>query len=388
VTVGARSVEIELTDEQRLLAASVADLARARGFRDLTAEADRAHAFPWPIWEALVEVGLPGLDVPVELGGQGGGCVDVSVAFEVLGAHSIAATTSLFTFAGFGAHLIDRLADHPLRLLLPELAAGSARASLGLTEPTGGTDLSRMRTVLRRSGDGWRLQGSKLYATLAAEATHLLVGCLLEGEERWHRRFAFAVVPEGTRGVAMNRVDVDALRPCPTYEVFLDEVEVPDELVITPPHAFAALMDVLNQERVSVASQSLGFARRALELALEQTERREVVGGTLDTKQVVAHRLVDCWEQLEAARLLVRRAAGAVDAGERGGVLATMAQRRAAAVAHTTADAALQFHGGSGLERDAEVHRLWRDTRLHLMAPINAEQAADQLFRQMRTSFG
>jgi alkylation response protein AidB-like acyl-CoA dehydrogenase len=388
VPSGSRAGWSDLSDEQRLLLESVCALARSRDFRGATAEADREHAFPWPIWEALCDSGLPGLDVPVEYGGQGGGCHDVAVTFEVLAEHSIAATTALFTFAGFGAHLVSRLdASHPLRQLLPGLAIGRVRAALGLTEPAGGSALARMQTTLSSESGTYRLRGSKVFTTLAQEATHIVFGCLVPGDSPWRERFALAVVPPETPGLVISPLEIDSLRSCPTYEVFLDDVEVADGYVVEPPDAFQVLMDVLNQERIGVASQSLGLARRALQLAMAHVDQREVAAGLLADQQVVGHRLVDCWEDLESARLLVFRAAQAVDCGERSGVLPTMAQRSAAATAYAAADLAVQLHGGGGLERGTELNRLWRDTRLHLIGPVAREEAADYLFRHMRRSF-
>jgi hypothetical protein len=244
-----------------------------------------------------------------------------------------------------------------------------------------------MRTTLSEETGVWRLRGSKMFTTLAREATHIVVGCLVPGESSWRERFALAVVPADIHGLVMSRLEIDSLRSCPTYEVFLDDVAVAEGSVIKPPDAFRVLIDVLNQERVAVASQSLGLARRALQLTMAYVEQREVAGGLLADKQVVGHRLVDCWEEFESARLLVREAAQAVDRGERSGVLPTMSQRCAATMAHGAADLGVQLHGGGGLERGTELNRLWRDTRLHLIGPVAREEATDRLFRYMRSSF-
>jgi len=373
------------SEEQRLLVDSVVRLATVRDFRGVTHRADSDHVFPWEIWDGLCEMELPGLDLATELGGQGGGCLDVAYVFEALAGHSIAATTAHFTFSGFGSHVVAWLDEtHPLRELLPGLVDGSVRVALGLTEASGGSDLARMRTRLVRDGGGWRLQGSKMFTTLAAEATHIFFGCLVECDGAWRDRFALAVVPSGAVGMTVTRLEIEALRTTPTCEVGLENVEVTEGFVVEPPDGFSALMNVLNRERIAVAAQSIGLGRRAIELALEYAETREVSGGTLASKQTVAHRLVDCWEDLEAARLLVLQAAAELDAGEKSGVLPTMAQRNAASVAHTAADLGVQLHGGAGLERASEVHRLWRDTRLHLIGPVAREEAADYLFRHMR----
>lgn len=373
-------------DVDALLAAIDAAADRV-GYSSLTAAADRDARFPWPVWESLRALGVPGLEVPVDAGGLRASTAATCRVVERLGMHSIAASTAFFTFSGFGAHLLAPLpADHPLRGLLPGLGEGTVRVCLSLTEPGGGSDLSALRTSLTRRGPGWRLSGAKLYTTLAGQSTHVVVGCLTPGAGPWTERFALAVLPADAPGLTARRIDTQTLRTCPTYEVVYDDVEVPDDAVLAPPEGFAALRGVLNAERLAVGAQSCGLAAAALGLARDQALLREIGGGPLYDKQTVRHALVDRWQDLCAARALLRSAAVAVDAGDPDGVLPTMAQRCAASAAHAAADLAVQVHGGMGLMTESATQRLWRDTRLHLIGPIAREASADYLGRRLRAT--
>jgi alkylation response protein AidB-like acyl-CoA dehydrogenase len=366
--------------------AAIDQVAANEDFAGVTMRADLEGRFPEEIWASLVKLGVPSFDLPEAHGGIGASVLDLCRVIETLGRHSIAASTSVFTFSGFGAHLFDSLpADATLRGLLDGIASGEVRTALGLTEASGGSDLSTMRTRLVPGPDAaWRLNGSKMYTTLAGSASHIVVGALLSGPDgRWVDRFALAVVERESSGITATRVPMEVLRSCPTYEVHFDDVEVPADFVIEPPLALTVLMSILNQERLAVAAQSCGLGQRALELARAYSETRIVFGSVVLDKQAPAHSLVEAWEHLTNARALVRAAAISLE-GDDAGALATMAQRSAARAAHLAADASLQVHGGSGLQSDSEIQRIWRDTRLHLIGPITREASADYLARRFR----
>lgn len=347
----------------------------------LSRRADRDAEFPWPVWQVLTDLGLPALQVPDETGRAPAGAAAVCRIVERLARHGIAASTALFTFNGFGAHLVGALpASHPLRRLLPGLGEGSVRSALSLTEAGGGSDLSGMTTTLSRTDTGWTLHGAKMFTTLAGESTHLVVGGLVrDAEGRWTDRLGLAVVAPDAPGVTMNRVSTQALRSCPTYEVFYDDVAVPAGDVIEPPSAIAVLKGVLNHERLAVAAQSCGLGAVALTDARDHAAGRPFRAGALADLQVVRHRVVDRWQDLQAARALVGQAAAQVDAGGSDGVLPTMAQRFAARAAFDAADLAVQLHGGAGLTTEVDAQRWWRDTRLHLIGPVAQEMSADYL---------
>lgn len=374
-----------VSETREQLIKAVDEMAERLDFDRITAEYDEEAAFPWPIWNALSELGVPSLEFAPEVGGLGLPLEDVVAVTQRLGYHSIAASTGYFTFTGFGAHVISGLEEgHPLRSMLPAIAAGQVRTALALTEPGGGSDLSIMRTRMSRRRDQWVLHGSKMFTTLAAEATHLVVAALDSGGKgSWYSRVCFAVLDKDTPGVTIGRVRTQALRTCPTYEVSFDGVEVPVDRVIEPGMAFRLLTSTLNLERLAVAAQSCGLGQRALEDAISYTRTRERSQGVLLDLQVVRHQLVEVWQSLKAAEAMLAQAVKRVGAGETSGVLPTMTQRLAAQAAHAVADLNVQLHGGSGLATEGMAQRLWRDTRLHLIGPIAQAVSADYLAQQL-----
>jgi alkylation response protein AidB-like acyl-CoA dehydrogenase len=368
---------------------AIDDVATGMNFDVLTSTHDADASFPWTIWEALVELGLPTLEMSEAHGGLNWPVSSVARVLERLAYHSIAASTAYFTFTGFGSHVIAGLdANHPLRSLLGSIATGEVRTALSLTEPGGGSDLASMRTRLDPDGNSWRLRGAKMYTTLAGEATHLVVGALVPGEESWSRRMAFAVVNPAATGVTIARVSTQALRTCPTYEVAYDDVRVERDDVIAAGVAFPCLMAMLNLERIAVAAQSCGLAARALDDALAYARVRESGSGTLTDFQVVRHQLAEAWQALNSARALLDAATRRIADGDKSGVLPTMAGRQAAMAAYQIADLNVQLHGGSGLTTAMRAQRLWRDTRLHLIGPVPQAVSADYLARQLMTHHG
>ena len=380
-------MDLYISEEASMLCRTVDEVATRERFREATAIADEKATFPWEIWEALVGVGLPGLEVSGEYGGAGRNTSESCYVLERLATHSIAASTAMFTMVGFGTHLLEELSiDHDLRKALNQIQTGEFRSCLGLTEASGGADLSQISTRLRKQGSSWLLNGTKLYTTLAGEATHIVVGALFgDSSDPWTSRFTICLVPAEYRNIAKSRISTQALRCCPTYQVYFDDVELNDKEVLMPPEGLRVLMAILNKERLAVGAQSCGLAVRAMQLGIEYAQSREIAGTLLSNKQVIIHRLVDLWTKLTAARLLMRRAAYGVDEKDHSGVLPTMAQQYAANIAHEIADFALQIHGGFGLTTDSEIQRIWRDTRLHLIGPIPREMANDYLGRKLKS---
>jgi alkylation response protein AidB-like acyl-CoA dehydrogenase len=375
----------ETDDSIAAIRATVDALARRSDLRSRGQAADREACFDPRTWDALVEAHLPGLLVPEEFGGQNAGVEVYAAVIEQLAHASIAASTYLFTHAGFASSLLADLdTDHPLRAaLLPGVATGDVRFALAVTEPTGGSDLSSLRTQLSGEADSRTLRGEKAFTTLAGSATHLLVAALDESmpsDLRWSQRLTLVVVPMDAHGVERNRMRTEVLRSAPTYSVHLDDVPVDAEWTIPAGKASAVLRNILGVERIAVASQSIGLARAAREEAIQYARNRLVGEQRLLDRQAISHALVDVTEQAHAAELVVADAARAVDRKEvRATTLATMAQRLAASAAHKTADVAVQIHGGHAFLTDSIVQQLWRDTRLHLIGPVARESSADWL---------
>jgi alkylation response protein AidB-like acyl-CoA dehydrogenase len=264
-----------------------------------------------------------------------------------------------FTIQGLGAYPIVQAGSDALRSeWIPAVAAGRAVAAFALTEPDAGSDVRAMALAAEPDGPGggYRLTGEKLWISNAPEADIYTV---------------FARAPEGITAFAVAG-DSDGLSGEPRQmlsehpigSLAFDGVPVPAGNVLGEPGAgFEVAMRTLDLFRPSVGAFAIGMARRALSIAIDYARERETFGKPLSRHQAVAHRLADISARVAAARLLVHQAAAAHDAGQSDPALAASAKLVATEVAQEAVDAAVQFHGASGLERGHPLEHLYRDVR-------------------------
>jgi acyl-CoA dehydrogenase len=283
--------------------------------------------------------------------------IELCLIREALARHCPEAETA-FGVQGLGAYPILQSGGDALRdQWIPRVAGGTAVAAFALTERDAGSDVRSLSLAAAPDGDGgYRLTGEKLWISNAPDADIYTV---------------FARAPEGITAFAVPG-DSDGLggesktllAEHPIGSVVFDDVHVPRGNVLGAPGAgFKVAMRTLDLFRPSVGAFAIGMARRALELAVSHARERHTFGKPLSEHQAVAHRLADIAARVEAARLLVHQAAATHDAGVQDRALAAMAKLVATEVAQEAVDAAIQFHGASGLERGHPLEHLYRDVR-------------------------
>jgi acyl-CoA dehydrogenase len=267
-----------------------------------------------------------------------------------------------FAMQGLGTGPITLFGSAALRArYLPPVARGETVAAFALSEPDAGSDIGAMRTTATRDGDGWVLEGQKTWISNAGIADHYLVfGRWPEGGER---AFVALVVDAGTPGLEVtDRIDVTA--PHPIGTVTLEGCRVPAAAVIGEPGAGLKIaLATLDTFRPTVGAAALGFARRALDEALEWCARRRAFGKVLAAHQLTQARLADMALEVDAAALLVYRAAWARDRGTRVTREAAMAKLYATEAAQRVVDSAVQLFGGRGVVLGETVERLYREVR-------------------------
>jgi acyl-CoA dehydrogenase len=284
--------------------------------------------------------------------------IDLCLVREAL-AQSCAEAENAFTIQGLGAYPIVQAGSDALRAeWIPAVAAGKAVAAFALTEPEAGSDVRAMTLAAEPdgAGGGYRLTGEKLWISNAPEADiYTVFARAPEGIT------AFAV-PGGSDGLSGEPRQM--LSEHPIGSLSFDAVPVPGANVLGEPGAgFKVAMRTLDLFRPSVGAFAIGMARRALDIAVDYTRARETFGKPLSRHQAVAHRLADISARVSAARLLVHQAAAAHDAGAGDPALAASAKLVATEIAQEAVDAAVQFHGASGLERGHPLEHLYRDVR-------------------------
>ena len=337
------------------------------------------------LWRRMAELGWLGVAIDERYGGSGGDIVDMAILIEEL-APGDPAIGPFFNTVCFGGKSIGYFGSEAQKeFFLSRITRGECVFALSITEPGGGTDvLGAMQTRAERDGEGWVLNGAKMFTSAAQRADYLLVVA------RTERRGAkpapgvtLFIVPRTAPGVTIRKIDT--IVPIEdTNAVFYDNVRLgPDAVLGEEGRGFYQLLATLNNERILGGAAALGCGAAAYEAALAYSRQRTAFGKIIGALQAIQHYLADMATELDAARLLVHRAAWLQSEGQECGAEATMAKMYAADVAVRACDRAIQIHGGMGLTNECEVARYWRLARLWQIGPITNEQCRN-IIAQLR----
>ncbi|AWM77392.1 acyl-CoA dehydrogenase family protein [Phenylobacterium parvum] len=358
-------MDFALNDDQAAIQAAARAFAEAE-LAPHSARWDEEKVFPVATLRAAAALGFAGLYVREEVGGSGLSRLDAALVFEELsrGDVSVAAYISIHNMVSW---MIDRFGnDGQRQRWLPRLATMELLSSYCLTEPGAGSDAASLATRAERDGDDYVLTGAKAFISGAGTSDlYLVMARTGEGGARGVSAF---VVEAGTLGLSFGAQERKmGWNAQPTAMVHFDGVRVPAAHRIgAEGEGFRFAMAGLDGGRINIAACSLGGAGLALETAREHLSARRQFGRPLADFQALQFRLADMATELEAARLMVRRAAFALDAGDPDATLyCAMAKRFATDGGFEVANQALQLHGGYGYLRDYPLERIVRDLRVH-----------------------
>ncbi|MDH7485407.1 MAG: acyl-CoA dehydrogenase [Anaerolineae bacterium] len=358
-------MHFELTEEQRMTREMVRDFAENE-IRPLAQERDRTGEFPWELIRKMGPLGLLGLPIPEEYGGAGADTVCYAIAIEEIArvcgstAITVAAHTSL------GTYPIYRFGNEAQkRKYLPRLASGQGLAAFGLTEPEAGSDAGAIKTRAVRDGDEWVLNGQKIFITNGSIADVVVVAAVTD-PDKGPRGISNFIVEKGTPGFRPGRDEEKmGLKASVTSQLFFEECRVPQENFLGQPgEGYKQFLITLDGGRISIGAMALGLAQGAYERALAYSKERVQFGQPIARFQAIQWMLADMATEIEAARLMVYRAAWLKDQGVRFTKEAAMAKLFASEVAERACFKALQIHGGYGYMREYDVERMYRDQRL------------------------
>lgn len=350
-----------------------AELRRAtRDFidRELDPAADRVEAddrVPQPLLDRLAELGYFGLTIPEEYGGLGLGLGDYLAIVHQFGRTHSAYFQAIDDNNGMGAHLIVAGATEELRRrVLSELASGSAVGCFALTEPEAGSDAAAVRTIARKEGDQYVINGRKHYISNAGWARYFTVIARTRPLGDEDGGISAFLVERGSPGFSVGRrQEMMGLRGAAQHELTFDDCRIPEQnLLGEEGEGFRAAKTALASGRLVVSAWSLGAAERALELGVQYAAVRRQFGRPIGEFQGVQWLIADSATELQAARALVDRVAADVDRGMARGRDSAMAKLFATEAAGRIADRMLQVHGGAGYSRDLPLERIYRDLRV------------------------
>ena len=358
-------MDFALSEEQQLLRRSVREFAEAE-IKPHVMTYDEAQEFPTALVKKAAAQGYYGVLFPEELGGAGLGYIEYVLVVEELSrvdgsiGISVAAHNSLCT-----NHVFACGDDAQRAKYVPKLATGEWIGAWSLTEPTAGSDAGGTKTTARQVADGWVLNGSKTFTTHGSVGDLTVVFAVTDPDRKQRGVSAFAI-EKGTPGFrAGKKENKMGLRASDTAEVIMEDCLVPDSaLVGQRGEGFVDAMKILDGGRISIAALALGMARGAYDAAIAYAKQREQFGKPIAEFQAIQQMLADMATRLDAATLLVYRAAWLKDQGAKTTLESAMAKLYASEVGVWVADRVLQIFGGYGYVKDFPAEKYYRDMKL------------------------
>jgi len=357
-------MDFTLSEEHRLVQSTVREWAATR-LLPRAGEMDRSGAYPRELIHELGEMGLTGVFVPEEYGGGGMDTVSYAIVMEEIARAeaALAAVLSVnnslvcFPILAFGS-------EAHKRKYLPDLAGGRRLGCYCLTEPTSGSDAASLRTAARRDGDAYVLNGTKIFVTNGVEADVLVVYARTGGEGP--RGISAFIAERGDPGLSVGKIEHKlGIHASSTCEIVLQDCRLPrDRLLGEEGKGFTVAMATLDGGRIGIAGQALGIARAALEDAVAYAKDRSQFGRPIAQFQATQWKIADMATRIQAARLLMYRAAWIRDQGRRHTLEASMAKLFASETAMWAATQAVQIFGGYGYIQDYPAERHFRDAKI------------------------
>ena len=348
---------------------------------------EEAGKVPREVLHQMGELGMFGLRVPEEHGGLGLGMLASATFSEALGAS---------TFAGFdvtvlvhtdmaGPHLINSGNDAQLAEWVPKMRTGEAIFSIGVSEPDAGSDVAGIRTTAVKDGDGWRINGRKMYITNAVYGDMAIVAARTDLENKYG--ITMFLVPAGTEGFSVaNKLDKHGWRCSDTAELVLDDVWVSDEQVLGTVHrGFYETMKNFQNERMVLVGMGVGAAQAAIDMTNAYTQERKAFGGHLFDLGAIRQRMAMNQAKVDAVRASMYHAAWMHDAGQDNVKAMSGVKAWGCEVVNQVMYDCVQFHGGMGYMRESAIERMYRDARI---LPIGGGATEVMLEEVAKRSYG
>lgn len=334
--------------------------------KPIAAEVDENERFPEETVKKMARIGLMGIPVPVEYGGAGGNNMLYTMAVEELS--KACATTGVIVSAHTSlccAPIMENGTEEQKKKYLPKLASGEWIGAFGLTEPNAGTDASAQQTMAVKEGDHYVLNGTKIFITNASYADVFIIMAMTDKSKGTKGISAF-IVEKDFPGFSIGKKEKKlGIRGSATCELIMENCIVPAKnLLGVEGKGFGIAMKTLDGGRIGIASQALGIAQGAMDETVKYVKERKQFGRQIAQFQNTQFQLADLETKIQAARLLVRKAAFKKDQKQPYSADAAMAKLFAAETAMEMTTKAVQFHGGYGYTRDYPVERMMRDAKI------------------------
>jgi butyryl-CoA dehydrogenase len=359
-------MKFELTEDQQAVLATAREFA-TQEVLPKAAEIDREHRHPAELVKRMAELGFMGMAIPEEYGGSGLDHVSYAIAMEEI-CRACASTGVVMSVNN--SLVCDPINRHGTEAQKKEwltpLASGKLLGCFALSEPEAGSDAAAQRTVAEKQSDGtWIINGTKNWITNGPVAD-VCVLFTMNDKAAGHKGITAFILPMKTKGVRTGTPDDKlGIRGSKSSQIYLDDVRLPADAVLGEVGGgFRVAMSTLDGGRIGIAAQAVGIGRAALEDALAYAQQRRTFGKPIAQHQAIAFKLADMATEIDAARLLVLRAAWLKDHKQPFGKEAAMAKLYASDVANRAAREAIQIFGGNGYVTEFPVERHFRDAKI------------------------
>jgi acyl-CoA dehydrogenase len=371
-------MDFTFTPEQQAIRDAIEKIC-ARFGDDYWLTKDKAGGFPHDFHAAFAKDGWLGIAMPPEYGGAGLGVVEAALMMQTVSESGAGLSgASALHINIFGLHPVVKFGTAAQQArMLPPLIAGEDKACFAVTEPNAGLDTLNLKTKAVRDGDRYLVSGQKIWISTAQVATKVLLLARTTPREQAKKR---------TEGLSLFFTTLDRefvdVREIPkmgrsavdSNELFIDKLPVPAaDLIGEEGRGFEYILHGMNPERILIAAEAVGLGRAALRKAAKYARERVVFGRPIGQNQAIAHPLAKSWAELEAANLMVFKAASLYDAGLPCGAEANAAKYLAGEAAFTACEAAVMAHGGMGYAKEFHVERYLREVMIARIAPVSPQ---------------
>ncbi len=354
---------------------SVATICQKYGeeyWRDL----DKKKEYPTDFVKEMTTSGFLNILIPQEYGGAGLGLKEACIVLEELslqGAHAGACHAQMYVMGT----LLRHGSDKQKKEYLPKISSGELRLqSFAVTEPNSGTDTTSIKTMAKKTNDGWIINGQKVWISRVEHSDLMILlartkpqGALTKKTDGFS---VFLIDIEQAKESGLKIVKIDSMINHHSCELFFDDVFIPDESIIgEEDKGFRAIMDGMNAERILIASECIGDGKYFIEKSVNYAKTRKVFNREIGMNQGIQFPIAECYSQIEAASLMVYKAATLFDEGKKCGAEANMAKMLAADASWKAGTTAMETFGGFGFSKEYDIERKFRETRLYQTAPVS-----------------
>ena len=337
---------------------------------------DKKKEYPTDFVKEMTTSGFLNILIPEEYGGAGLGLKEACIVLEELslqGAHAGACHAQMYVMGT----LLRHGSDKQKKEYLPKISSGELRLqSFAVTEPNSGTDTTSIKTMAKKTNDGWIINGQKVWISRVEHSDLMILLARTKPQGALPKKTdgfsVFLIDIEQAKESGLKIVKIDSMINHHSCELFFDDVFIPDESIIgEEDKGFRAIMDGMNAERILIASECIGDGKYFIEKSVNYAKTRKIFNREIGMNQGIQFPIAECYSQIEAASLMVDKAATLFDEGKKCGAEANMAKMLAADASWKAGTTAMETFGGFGFSKEYDIERKFRETRLYQTAPVS-----------------